>query len=88
MTLDQAIRQLNKSKPAFGAETCEALDVVIDAATDRRIKVDLVFDEEKLLGRIGAFIRELDDCEGCLRQGCEYRDEIRVNCPLLKTSAV
>lgn len=32
----------------------------------------------------------LDDCEQCLRQGCEYRDAdvIRVNCPLFMRSAV
>ena len=32
----------------------------------------------------------LDDCDGCLRQGCEYRDAgvIRVNCPLFMSSEV
>lgn len=73
MTLNEAVEHINGIRPSFGHETNEALDVVIGVATDPGIRFAL-----------------LDDCERCLRQGCEYRgaEVIRVNCPLMKTSAV
>lgn len=89
MTLNEAVERANRIKPMLGEENQEAVDVLIDE-TKPGISFTVRLNEERLKEQIHDIVRDLDDCENCLRQGCEYRgaEVFRVNCPLFMSSAV
>ena len=89
MRLNEAVEKINRIRPILGRENNEALDVILEELYAPRM-FEIKLDEKKVSEMIHDVARETSDCVVCLRQGCEYRDAevVRVNCPLLKTSAV
>lgn len=83
MRLDHAIEHLTGIRPLLSAETNEALDKVLEPYREHGGHVP----EWRMVQEV---IDEMDSCQKCKRQGCEFRDKrkIRINCPLWKESAV